>query len=391
MDSGSPQIQIFNQIAAKGLEVLKAAGFEVAADAKAPIAILVRSHDLHQLSFADSVLAVARAGVGVNNIPVDQLTAQGIPVFNAPGANANAVKELVIAALLISARNLVSALNFVAHLDPSSPAFYAEVERQKKRFVGFELPGNTLGVIGLGAVGVQVANAACALGAKVLGFDPDISIRSAWQLAPEVGAVESLGELLPQVDFLSLHVPLTDRTRGLIDAEELALLAPQAVLLNFSRAEIVAEEALIKALAAQRLAGYVCDFPSPRLHGFSQVTAFPHLGASTRNAEENCAAMVAEQLVEYLADGTVRNAVNFPAIKLARASAHRLAVVNKNIPGMVGQISQQLALCKLNIMHMVNESRGAIACTLIDTDGRLPKQCAQSIAQVDGVLRVRAI
>ena len=385
------RIRTYNAISALGLDRLPDT-YEVSSDMQDPDGILVRSADLHSVTFPDSVLAVARAGAGTNNIPIAELSARGIVVFNTPGANANAVKELVIAGMLLAARNLVPAAAFAAGLTGTDAEINEATEKGKKAFVGFELPGRTLGVIGLGAVGVQVANAARGLGMRVVGFDPAISIGNAWQLASDVERAATLEDVFAGADIVTLHVPLVEATRGLVSAERLAAMKPGSVLLNFSRAGIVDETAVLEAVDRGTLASYVCDFPSSALRGKDGVVALPHLGASTGEAEDNCAVMAADQLVAYLDDGEIRNSVNFPEASLRRVpGTARLAIANSNVPNMVGQISTLLADAGLNIADLLNKSRGDLAYTLIDVDGDLPDDVMVKIRSIAGVLAARRL
>jgi len=384
------RILSLNQISERGLAYLPETNFRIAADIERPDAILLRSADLHHFSIPDSVVAVARAGAGTNNIPVAALSARGIPVFNAPGANANAVKELVLAAVLIAARNLVPALHYVALLDKSN-GLDEQVEAGKKQFAGVELPGRSLGIVGLGAIGSLVADTALKLGMRVIGFDPQITVDAAWRLPASVVKANRLEDLVRQSDFITLHVPLIDATRKLVDARMLGLMKPGAVLLNFSREGIVDNAAAIAALRTRQLKSYLCDFPSAELIGESGVVALPHLGASTEEAEENCATMVAQQLREFLQQGSIRNAVNFPDVDMARESPHRLAIANSNVPNMLGQISTALASAGLNIHNMVNKSRADLAYTLVDVDSPVSAAVLASLSAIDGVLSVRLI
>ncbi|RMG36806.1 MAG: 3-phosphoglycerate dehydrogenase, partial [Gammaproteobacteria bacterium] len=335
--------------------------------------------------------AIGRAGAGVNNIPVDRMTEAGIPVFNAPGANANAVKELVIAGMLMAARNIGPAWNFARSLEGSDEEIGKAVEAGKKNFVGFELPGRTLGVIGLGAIGVKVANAARALGMNVVGYDPTITVKSAWQLDAGVQQAVSPDDLVSRSDFVTLHIPLTEETRNKINAERIALMPEGAVILNFARNGLVDDEAVVKALDEGHLYAYVCDFPSNLLKDHPRVVTLPHLGASTREAEENCAVMVVDEVRDWLENGNVHNSVNFPEIELPRTQGYRLAVVNANVPNMLGQVSTLLADAGLNILDMLNKSRGEIAVTLIDVDRAPEPTVAEAIASIEGVLSVRCL
>ncbi len=385
------QILLLNNISSHGLERLPLERYASGKHAEHPDAILVRSHDMRAMAIPESVKAIGRAGAGTNNIPVADMSRRGVPVFNAPGANANAVKELVLAALLIGARNLVPALQFVAALPPEAEDFEARVEDGKKQFAGIELPQRTLGVIGLGAIGGMVADTALKLGMKVIGFDPEITVDAAWRLHSGVRKANSIEELLKHADFISLHVPLVAATRALIDRKRLISIKHGAVLLNFARDAIIDEEAVVEALAAGRLKSYLCDFPSPRLAGVAGVVALPHLGASTAEAEENCAVMVVDQVREFLENGTIANAVNFPSVEMARESEHRIGIANSNVPNMLGQMSTAMAMAGLNIHNMVNKSRGEMAYTLVDVDSPVSQDVINTIASIEGVLSVRSI
>lgn len=386
------KIQTLNNISVLGLERLPRDRFEVASEIANPDAVLVRSADMHKMTIAPSIRAIGRAGAGTNNIPVAAMSKRGVPVFNAPGANANAVKELVIAGMLLAARNLAPALDFVKKLDGDDHAMHEAVESGKKKFVGFELPGRTLGVIGLGAIGVKVANAALELGMNVYGFDPAMTVQNAWQLNSGVKQALSVDDLVSKSQLISVHVPLLDATRGLINAERIKLMKKGGVVLNFSRDAIVDEVAVIEALASGQLQSYVCDFPSPKLKGNPKVIATPHLGASTGEAEDNCAVMVADQLREFLEMGTIRNSVNFPEAQLPLLPGKtRLCIVNENVPNMVGQISTALAKRHLNIADLLNKSRGDLAYTLVDIDQAAPDDAVKEICGIQGVLQVRVI
>jgi len=381
-----------NQISARGLARLPPDRYEVAPGISDPHAVLVRSADMHAMSLPAGLLAVARAGAGTNNIPVAALSKRGVPVFNAPGANANAVKELVLAALLLAARNVCQAWAFVKELELEGDALETAVEGGKKRFVGYELPGRTLGVIGLGAVGVEVANAAHALGMQVLGYDPQITVQRAWQLSAGVTQALSVDDLLARSDAITLHVPALEATRGLIGAQRLKLMKPGTALLNFARAEIVEEAAVLAALDAGHLSAYVTDFPSAASKRHPKVIALPHLGASTGEAEENCAVMVADTLREFLENGNLRHSVNFPEAVMPRLpNTFRLAIANANVPNMVGQISTALASAALNIADLLNKSRADIAYTIIDTDAAVPEAVVARLRAIAGVLSVRVV
>ncbi len=385
------KILTLNDISVAGLQNLPREYYEVASEIVHPDAILLRSHDLHDLDIPDTLRAVARAGAGVNNVPVERLTERGIPVFNAPGANANAVKELVVAGMLLAARNICPAWAYVRALEGNPEEIKRAVEAGKKQFVGYELPRRVLGVVGLGAIGVEVANAALNLGMRVIGFDPGMTVERAWQLSASVEQATSLDYLLARCDMVSLHVPLIEKTRGLMTAERVGLMRQGGVLLNFSRAEIVDEQGVLEALDRSHLSCYVCDFPSPGIKDHPQVVALPHLGASTLEAEDNCAVMVVENMREYLENGNIRHSVNFPQAVMPRAGSSRLTVANRNVPNMVGQVSTCLANSGLNILDMLNQSRGDVAYTLVDLDREVPAETYQQIANINGVLAARVI
>ena len=389
--SQKSEILVINQIAAVGLKRFPAEGYSVVKEADDPDAILVRSADMHTLDIPASVKAVARAGAGTNNIPVAEMSKRGVPVFNAPGANANAVKELVLTALLLGARNVVPALRYVDALDPKAADLEKRVEDGKKQFAGVELPQRTLGIVGLGAIGGLVADTAIKLGMKAIGFDPEITVDAAWRLPATVRKANSIDEVVKHADFLTLHVPLLPVTRHLIDARRLALAKPGAVLLNFARDAVVDEDAVVAALRAGRLKAYITDFPSATLIGEPGVVALPHLGASTAEAEDNSAVMVVDQVREFLEQGTIANSVNFPNVDMERESPHRVAIANANVPNMLGQISSAMAHAGLNIHNMVNRSRGEMAYTLVDTDSAVDASVIASIASIGGVLSVRSI
>lgn len=383
------KILTLNNISVEGLARLPRDRYEVASEIGHPDAILVRSAKMHGMELPSTVLAVARAGAGVNNIPVDRLSQLGIPVFNAPGANANAVKELVIAGMLLAARNLCQAWQFTQQLPGEGPDLDKAVEAGKKKFVGFELPSRTLGVVGLGAIGVQVANAALALGMRVIGFDPQITVERAWELSSGVEKARSMDELFSRADTITVHVPLIDATRHLINEARIRLMPANGVVLNFARGEIADEAAILAALASGKLAAYVCDFPSRHLLGSDKVIALPHLGASTHEAEVNCAVMVVDTLRGYLENGIIRHSVNFPAADLPRLDAHRLTITNVNVPNMVGQISTVLGDAGLNIADLLNKSRGNLAYTIVDLDGAPGAAVLARIRAIEGVLGVR--
>ena len=381
------EVLVLNPIAQVGLKRLPAERFSVVKESRAPDVILVRSQDMHGMKFADSLKAVGRAGAGVNNIPVPELSKMGVPVFNAPGANANAVKELVLAGMLIAARNLAPALEFVRNLDKNDLA--KKVEAGKKAYAGVELPGHTLGVLGLGKIGSLVADAAIRLGMHVLGHDPEITVDAAWSLPSQVRKAHSIEELLKASDFVTLHVPLVEKTRNLVNAKNLEQMKHGAVLLNFSRDGVVDDAAVLKGLAEKRLRCYVTDFPAAGLIGVPGVVALPHLGASTREAEDNCAVMVVDQVREYLEHGTMENAVNFPDTRMTRESPYRLAIANANVPNMLASISNAMGSRKINIHNMLNKSKGEMAYTLVDVDSPVPEAAIKELCGIKGVLAVR--
>jgi D-3-phosphoglycerate dehydrogenase len=382
------KILTLNAISARGLARLPE-HYIVGGDIADPDGILVRSANMHDMDIPASVQAIGRAGAGTNNIPVKKLSERGVPVFNAPGANANAVKELVIAGMLLGARNIVPAIKFVEGLAGSDEEMHKATEAGKKQFAGMELPGRTLAVIGLGAIGSYIAEAAIKLGMNVVGFDPAITVDAAWRLPSQVKRAENVEDALRMADFVTLHVPLIDATRNLINAQRIGAMRPDAVLLNFAREGVVDNAAVIEALDANKLQAYICDFPANALKGHVKVVALPHLGASTEEAEENCAVMVAEQLTDYLEHGNILNSVNFPNVSMPRESAYRIAIANANVPNMVGQISSVLAAAGLNIHNMVNKSKGDMAYTLVDVDSAVTAAVRQQIAAIAGVLVVR--
>ena len=386
------RVQTFNAISGAGLSRFPDDLYDVGASLADPDALLVRSAKLHDTPIPDSVLAVARAGAGTNNIPVADMTERGVPVFNTPGANANAVKELVLAGLFIASRNLIPAARFAHTLEGDDAAIARAVEAGKKQFIGFELPGRTLGVIGLGAIGVQVANAALGLGLSVVGFDPGISVEHAWHLSAEVERAESIEDVFRRADILTVHVPLIEATRGLVSTQRIALMKDSAVILNFARAEIVDEGAVISALDADALRGYVCDFPSTNVHRHPKCISLPHLGASTREAESNCAIMAVDELRGFLEDGQVHNSVNFPEAVMPREEGtHRVLIVNRNVPNMVGQVSTIVAQHGENIANLLNRSRGELAVTLVDVEGEVELPTLEELRGIDGVLSARLI
>jgi D-3-phosphoglycerate dehydrogenase / 2-oxoglutarate reductase len=383
------KILVLNQIATVGLKRLPHEQYAVSKDVPNPDAILVRSADMHAIDIPASVRAIARAGAGTNNIPVKAMSARGVPVFIAPGANANAVKELVLAGMLMAARNLPGALRFVSTLDAADAQMDARVEEGKKAFAGFELAGNTLGIVGLGKIGCLVADAAIKLGMNVLGYDPDITVDAAWSLPSQVRRATSVAEVLKSSHFVTLHVPLVDATRHLVNADNVGSMKNGAVLLNFSREGVVDNAAVLASLERKQLGWYVCDFPQASLNTHPHVLALPHLGASTREAEDNCAVMVADQLRDFLEHGNVARSVNFPEVSMHRESRWRVAIANANVPNMLGQISTAMANSGLNIHNMVNKSRGEVAYTLVDVDSAVEAAVLHKLASINGVLSVR--
>ena len=384
------KIKTLNNISKAGLARFPHGSYLVGSDIADPDAILVRSADLHTAEVPASLKAIGRAGAGVNNIPVPALSERGVVVFNTPGANANAVKELVLAGMLLASRNIAEALEFADTLkDRDDPE--KAMEAEKARFVGSELSGRVLGVVGLGAIGVKVANAARALGMRVFGFDPHMTVEGAWQLSSDVVKAGSLNELYAASDFISFHVPLSDATRGLFSVQSLAVVKHGSVLLNFARDGIVAHDALERGLAENRISRYVSDFPKPALLGDARVISLPHLGASTLEAEENCALMVVDQVRDFLENGNISHSVNFPATRMTRAGQSRICVANRNVPNMIGQLSHALGASGLNIAQMHNASRGEFAYNLVDVENEVPSQVAGEIAAIPGILSVRVI
>ena len=382
------KIQTLNAISKKGLSRLPDS-YLVGNDIADPDAILVRSQVMHELPIATSVLAIGRAGAGTNNIPTKAMSERGVVVFNAPGANANAVKELVIAGMLMGTRNIAPALTFVNGLFGDDESLHKQVEAGKKHYVGHELRGSTLGIIGLGAIGSMLAESAIQLGMNVVGFDPEITVDAAWRLPSQVKKAASIDDLVKRCDFISLHVPLLPATKDLINSDRIKLMKKGCILLNFARDGIVNEKAVLDGLNDGKLHSYVCDFPSNLLRHHPRFVALPHLGASTEEAEENCAIMVADQVRDYLENGNILNSVNFPNISMPRESGFRLAIANANVPNMLGQISTTLAGAGLNIHNMVNKSRGDLAFTLVDVECAVPQAVIDQLTAIGGVLRVR--
>lgn len=386
------KILTLNNISVVGLEKLPRESYEVASEITHPDAILLRSFKMHDMEIPETLKAVGRAGAGVNNIPVEKLSGMGIPVFNAPGANANAVKELVLAGMLLGCRNIAAAWDYTRNLEGSDAELNKLVEAGKKQYAGFELPGRTLGVIGLGAIGRSVANMALDLGMNVIGFDPGITIEGAWQLSASVEKAGSVDEVLAKSDFITFHVPLIDATRNLINHERIKSLKKDVVILNFARDGIVDNDAISEGIKSDIIYAYVCDFPNNKLIRHERVYCLPHLGASTTEAEDNCAVMVANQVRDYLENGNIRNSVNFPDVRMERTDAgQRLCIVNSNVPNMLGQISTTLAEANLNIIDMLNKSRADVAYTLVDVDQEVSDDTISKISAIDGVLAVRAI
>ncbi len=382
-------ILTLNQISPLGLDRFPNNHYQVGNNITNPDAILVRSHNMLDMDIPASIVAIARAGAGTNNIPIKDMNLRGIPVFNAPGANANAVKELVLLSMLLAARNVEAALDFTNTLIGDDAVLHKQAEAEKKRFSGIELPGKTLGVIGLGEIGRLVADMAIKLRMKVIGYDPKITVDSAWSLSSEVKKAQNIKDLLRNSDFVSLHVPLLKATQYLINAENLNAMKSGSILLNFSRGEIVNEQAVLSAIDSNKIKTYVCDFPSQALQHKENVITLPHLGASTKEAEENCAVMVVDQLKDYLQNGNITHAVNFPNITMERESPYRIAVANANVPNIVGQISTTMANAGLNIHNMTNKSLGEMAYTLVDVDSPIPDAIIDNIKKITGVLLTR--
>ena len=391
MSLGKHQILVLNKIASVGTRRFSAENYEVSTEATNPDAILVRSTKMHDMEISSSVQAIGRAGAGTNNIPIADMSKRGVVVFNTPGANANAVKELVLAGILMAARNIGPAMKFVSGLEGDDVTLSKVVEDGKKHFVGIEIPGRTLGILGLGAVGGMVADTALKLGMKVLGYDPEITVDAAWRLSSDVKRVMSVDDLFKHSDFITLHVPLIDATRHLVNAERIAMMKQGAVLINFAREGVIDEQAVLDGLDSKKLRAYVCDFPTECMKSHPNVVALPHLGASTQEAEDNCAVMVVDQVREFLDNGNISNSVNFPAVHMPREAAHRVAVASANIPNMVGQISTAMADAGINIHNMVNKSRGDIAYTMLDLDSPAAESALAKIRAITGVMTVRVL
>ena len=386
-------IRTYNAISSKGLSRFAADKYTVSSEMESAEGVLLRSQKLHTEVLPESVIAVARAGAGTNNIPTDDYTEKGIVVFNTPGANANAVKELIVAGLLLGSRDIYGGMNYVqelGHMDDSGEMGKL-LEKEKKRFAGSEITGKTLGVVGLGAIGSIIANLALDLGMNVIGYDPAISVEAAWQLSSRVERMESIEALLARADFITLHVPAIPATKHLINKDTLGMMKPTAKILNFAREEIASTEDMVAALDARTIAGYISDFPAPALLGRKDVLLMPHIGASTEEAEENCAVMAADQLMDYLENGNIHNSVNYPPTKMSRNGGRRITFTNNNVPKVLGSVLAVLADAELNVVDMVNKSRGDIAYNIIDVEGDLDQSIEAAIAGVEGVVRVRVI
>lgn len=385
------KVQTLNTISITGLNQFPRNHYEVSAEMRTPDAILVRSQSMHEMLIPDAVKVIGRAGAGINNIPIDAMTKRGIPVFNTPGANANAVKELVIAGMLLASRNICQAWQYVRHLKEDAQ-LHKEIELNKKQFVGFELMGKTLGIIGLGSIGVKVANAAHHLGLNVIGYDPNITVNRAWELSASVEQARSIEDLLMRADFISFHVPLIESTKNMINQTRLQLMKPGIVLLNFSREGIIDNDALVEGLNDKKVFAYVTDFPSLPLKDHPRVISLPHLGASTQEAEENCAVMIVRQVRDFLEHGIITHSVNFPTVEIPPLNTKtRLTIVNANIPNMVAQISAKLADAKLNIVSLLNKSREEIAYTVFDLPGEINTSVLKQISEIEGVIQLRTL
>lgn len=383
-------IRTYNAISPKGLSLFPQDKYQTDAVVGEPDAIMLRSHNLHKETLPDTVKAIARCGAGVNNIPIEDCTKQGIVVFNTPGANANAVKELVLAGMLVASRNIFGAADYCQNLDKSLPTdeLNKQVEAGKKKFGGAELKGKTLGVIGLGAIGASVAHAALALGMNVIGYDPVLSVDAAWRLSSEVERAEQLSSLLGRCDFVTLHVPANAHTKGLLNAEALSTTKRGTVLLNFARESIAEEDAVLAALEEGRLGCYVSDFPSVALMGRDNVFLLPHLGASTAEAEDNCAVMAAEQLMDFLSNGNIKNSVNFPAIYLERSEGFRITFANDNVPGVLNNVLSLLSDMQINVIDILNKSRDEVAYTILDVEQKPTDELVQAIENIEHVFHV---
>ena len=384
-------IKTINNISEKGLSRLPAETYSVSPEIDNPDAIILRSQKLHDMEIPSNLKVVGRAGAGTNNVPVERLGEEGIVVFNAPGANANAVKELVICGMLLACRNICQAWQYAANVEGSDEEQNKAVEAGKKKYVGYELPGRTLGVVGLGAIGVEIANAAVALGMRVVGFDPTITVKSAWKMSSVVEEMASIDELLKEADFVTFHVPLIDATMNLLNEERIAGMKDGAVILNFARNGVVDDDAALAGIESGKINAYVCDFPAQKLKDNDRVITLPHLGASTVEAEENCAMMIADQIKDFLENGNIKNSVNFPAVKLPRGGKSRVAITHKNMPDMIARISTAVGDHGFNIHHMRNESKGDLAYTLMDIECEIGDDLIQKFAAIDGVLKARQV
>jgi len=384
-------IKTINNISEKGLNRLSPEIYAVSPDIEDPDAIILRSQNLHEMDIPASLKAVGRAGAGTNNVPVEKLGEKGVVVFNAPGANANAVKELVITGMLLACRNICQAWQYAANVEGTDEEQNKAVEAGKKKYVGYELPGRTLGVVGLGAIGVEIANVAVALGMRVVGFDPTITVKSAWKMSSDVEEMENIDELLKQSDFVTFHVPLIEATKNLLNAEHIANMKDGAVVLNFARNGIVDDDAVLAGIDSGKLNAYVCDFPAQKLKGHDRIITLPHLGASTAEAEENCAMMIADQLKDFLENGNIRNSVNYPAVKLPRGGKSRVAITHSNMPDMIAKISSAVGDAGFNIHHLRNESKGDLAYTLMDIECEIGEDMIEKLAAIEGVLKARLV
>jgi len=384
-------IKTINNISEKGLSRLPADGYSISPEKEDPDAIILRSANIHEMEVPSNLKVIGRAGAGTNNVPVHKLGEQGIVVFNAPGANANAVKELVIAGMLLACRNICQAWQYAANVEGTDEEQNKAVEAGKKKYVGYELPGRTLGVVGLGAIGVEIANAAVALGMRVVGFDPTITVKSAWKMSAEVEEMENVDELLKEADFVTFHVPLIDATKDLLNAGRIATMKDGAVILNFARHGIVNDSDVLAAIDSGKLNAYVCDFPCQKLKNHERVITLPHLGASTAEAEENCAIMVADQIKDFLENGNIKNSVNYPDVKLPRGGKSRVAVTHKNMPDMIARISSAVGDAGYNIYHLRNESKGDLAYTLMDIESEIGEDLIAELAKIEGVLKARQV
>jgi len=384
-------VKTINNISEKGLSRLPAETYSVSPDIDNPDAIILRSQKLHDMDIPSNLKVVGRAGAGTNNVPVERLGEQGIVVFNAPGANANAVKELVICGMLLACRNICQAWQYAANVEGTDEEQNKAVEAGKKKYVGYELPGRTLGVVGLGAIGVEIANAAVALGMRVVGFDPTITVKSAWKMSSAVEEMSSIEELLKEADFVTFHVPLIDATMNLLNAERIAGMKDGAVILNFARNGVVDDDAALAGIESGKINAYVCDFPAQKLKNHDRVITLPHLGASTVEAEENCAMMIADQIKDFLENGNIKNSVNFPAVKLPRGGKSRVAITHKNMPDMIAKISTVVGEAGFNIFHMRNESKADLAYTLMDIESEIGDDLIREFAAIDGVLKARQV